>query len=400
MSYVGPCTNSKGSLKQPEDPAITQSPHTKPATNPVKFTSVTDVTEFLNGGGDTTFPPLKIFQNTQKPTHKPTTTQAHSEDDCDSYCTKIYQPVCTTDNRTLDNRCSYDMENCRLRKAGRPPLKVAHDGPCVIDESAIVENPKFQPSAANNASVEVERPFDLADCHKTACPSDSSQPICDTDLGQHPNLCMFEQMSCLALHFKGTPLKIAHKGPCVNDSFTIDDQTKTLEKTEVADTRCNSNCPAVIEPVCDAYGKTYPHICVFNFMNCLHKNKTGQPLQLAHVGPCEGDTELFKSTPQPVESCPKTICTKEFRPVCGSNMNTFKNLCYFTLASCQHRLTKGTNLTVLHEGTCEEAAPTETAAVHSSAKTNSTLYEECPTECPDEESNVCATTGTADSLTF
>lgn len=56
--------------------------------------------------------------------------------------------------------------------------------------------------------------------------------------------------------------------------------------------------------------------------------------------------------PEDLEEDPECICTREFRPVCGSNGVTYSNPCLFR---CEADTARGKriNLQILHHGDCE-----------------------------------------------
>ena len=45
-------------------------------------------------------------------------------------CTKIFLPVCGTDDRTYSNKCSLDHKSCLERATGRSFIRLKHDGMC------------------------------------------------------------------------------------------------------------------------------------------------------------------------------------------------------------------------------------------------------------------------------
>ncbi|XP_024081433.1 serine protease inhibitor dipetalogastin-like [Cimex lectularius] len=100
-----------------------------------------------------------------------------------------------------------------------------------------------------------------------------------------------------------------------------------------------SDCICTVEyfPVCGSNGNTYGNICEFK---CAQKVQRG--LKIVRHGECYN----LKNQAQRFQVyCP---CTKEYRPICGSDGKTYGNLCMFHCAQRENN-----SLTIAHTGRCK-----------------------------------------------
>lgn len=106
-------------------------------------------------------------------------------------------------------------------------------------------------------------------------------------------------------------------------------------------------CPMNYNPLCASDGKTYGNSCMY-----LHARDENPELYIVHIGrPCKEErmadddqdrAQRFDDT----DPCMKP-CTREFRPICGSDNKTYSNPCTFSIAQCRYP-----GITKVRDGPC------------------------------------------------
>ena len=172
-------------------------------------------------------------------------------------------------------------------KSGNSDLVVAHSGKC--DE--------------------------VGNCNKV-CPRIYA-PVCASDGKTYNNECLMQVAACES----GQNLVVVTPGPC---------------KSVATNKDCLKPCTREYNPVCGTDGKTYPTKCVMEVEACLSGNNG---LAVAHAGACENEAD-----------CPKR-CTREYKPVCGTDGKTYPNKCVLKVAACK---SGNSDLVVAHSGKCDE----------------------------------------------
>ncbi|KAJ0174480.1 hypothetical protein K1T71_009588 [Dendrolimus kikuchii] len=199
-------------------------------------------------------------------------------------CTRNFRPVCGSDGRTYSNAC---LLNCE-RSKGNTDLTVAKEGSCE-------DQPLVEPACACT--------FNYA-------------PVCGSDGRTYPNQC---SMNCARSSLPS--LEIRHTGEC------------KASAPEISSCACSRD----MKPVCGSDGNTYNNICL---LNCATASNRG--LTLRHEGPCAD--KVIVADPVDI-SC---ACTRNIRPVCGSDGLTYNNPCLLNCASAANP-----ELRIQHEGSCD-----------------------------------------------
>uniref|UniRef100_A0A914WHI2 Kazal-like domain-containing protein n=1 Tax=Plectus sambesii TaxID=2011161 RepID=A0A914WHI2_9BILA len=299
-------------------------------------------------------------------------------------CENERRPVCDSDGNVHRNPCLFAWARCLAAQQGKE-LTLAREGPC-------------------SGSCKTER----------AC-SNTSEPVCGSDLITYPNICFFRQAQCenkeLELLFNGECglcLKEAcpQLGPDADDTlFVCDTNGDTKSRcefkmvqciyerksgqniSELHSGRCCDDadlCPATPDPVCDSRGLTIRNRCVFEVERCKIEKMDGGSLALVKEQPCEmtqpspaapsdlssaalGVGNVPESAALPVIATSldcKAPCVDDYKPVCGNDGKTYANQCKLSAAMCLSG-----QLKMAYDGEC------------------------CDIQCPTQWSPVCDANG-------
>ncbi|KAG0723956.1 Serine protease inhibitor dipetalogastin [Chionoecetes opilio] len=270
---------------------------------------------------------------------------------CRQECTKIYLPVCGSDNVTYNNNCLLRLASCENTQKNRPEIEVRYENACDVES--------------------------VQDVCLRSC-LDKYEPACGSDRITYYNKCELSIAMCrndqLTLHYEGTCAGFSGKGAkrpsteqqgvsssvvsdycedtctggfrpvCGNNGLTYGSdcylklakcRIPTLEKTSdgVCTKDCSLQCDTARKLVCGSDQITYTNDCFLLLSRCRDP-----AVQRVHDGPC-----VFVEKPE----CRPHNCPSRGDYLCGSDGITYKNRCLFDAATCYNK-----GLLKLYDGNC------------------------------------------------
>ena len=175
-------------------------------------------------------------------------------------------------------------------------------------------------------------------CHIVHCNATDLTPVCGSDGKTYHNACFLEFARCQ------TPsLTLAHANACEQAEQAMEESSaRNANATNKPATKsCQRFCTRDLELLCGSDGKTYNNRCLFQVAQCMEPTLT-----LVQHGACSTTRKLFGFEAVKEDNCDKD-CTRELRPLCGSDGKTYSNPCVFANAQC-----KNDSLTIAKQGEC------------------------------------------------
>ncbi|CAL4060932.1 unnamed protein product, partial [Meganyctiphanes norvegica] len=247
---------------------------------------------------------------------------------CHYDCGTEHLPVCGTNDKTYPNPCWLNFAACQTPEEN---IAIKNNGNCEANE--------------------ISTPHCNYDC------GTEHLPVCGTNDKTYPNPCWLNFAACQ------TPeenIAIKNPGNC--------------EANEILTFHCNYDCGTEHLPVCGTNDKTYPNPCWLNLAACQIPEEN---IAIKNPGNCEVNEEV---TPKCNDDCG----TKHL-PVCGTNHQTYINLCWLQFAACE---VAKNNITMKHPGKCEEHSIEQLNEVTESSQ--SVL---CDQDCSSTYDPVCDNKG-------
>lgn len=276
---------------------------------------------------------------------------------CNEACTKIYNPLCGTDGVTYNNKCLLDVAACKGLATGLN-IEIAFEGTC---EESILESVDIRGSSLP-AGFESSSSSSLCDRQCTKI----FKPVCGTDHNTYSNPCLVETASCEAVNSGAAPISVAYEGQCVvrDTAFFAAVMPNVIAAPLVSESSsavapgtfdnigttseivCPEECTKIFTPVCGTDDLTYNNECILNAAACKSRSAGVEPVLKAFDGPC---VAALPRGPVCDHACDKT-----YLPVCGSDGETYNNICLLNLSDC---LNPFTTITKAGDGLCTPKSP-------------------------------------------
>jgi len=250
--------------------------------------------------------------------------------DCANYrglCTREFRPICASNGQSYGNPCLFLTEYCTADST----FRFVRWGECLVNdvvygsdlELKVQEVAEAEEEIFESKNLKISDDFDKI--QHSDCPlfcDRRLKPVCGSDGIRYSNKCLMDMKKCHA----GFDIR---EVPC-----------------DEPEEQCERPCSRILAPVCASDGTTFSNRCEFEVAACQRsKNAAAPALTLTSTGPCTSDEILVDNLP----NCTKLCSRRAFRPLCGSDGETYANKCFLDKKNCDDN----TNVKQLHKGECK-----------------------------------------------
>ncbi|XP_022255732.1 agrin-like isoform X2 [Limulus polyphemus] len=240
-------------------------------------------------------------------------------------------------------------------------------------------------------------------CHCQDSCNEIFAPVCGNDGVTYMSECVMSMSSCT----QQRTIFVKHQGPC-----DIKDPCEEMEckfgaecRPSIDGRRAECICPKKCatygdsrgsRPVCGSDGKDYPTVCELKRTACQEKMDIQVKFQ-GRCDPCLGvecpSNQVCQLDDNRNAICRcNAICSRDFRPVCGSDGKTYTNECILRVEACKSRR----SLRTIYMDKCSEGAnPCESVQCGPGQECDIDRYGiascKCPASCEPVMRPVCGT---------